>query len=235
MTVPDSGLTEQQAADATTTRDNRWQQDAVIQQLLAMWLMFRRSPAQMLSICYFGAGLMGLMFNATLLLAFDFNVLPYLELTDLLLATVHYPQMVGWLLLMLGFALGLVTLAIRLSYRNGKQPKRPTIPVWSWLLPVVLTYLVLAAISPGRSMVRQLQQGQGEWYRVQLAEPLHRSSGASLQFLPKAQLVTRTAAYLFVLYDGELKILPHANVSALEPLAKPTKTASAPALLPVPG
>lgn len=223
-----SGSMEKEVATATGEPLRGWRQDPLILSFSRLIGLFRRSPALMLSCSYLSIGLMGLLYNAFLLWKFDFNVLPYLELSDVLLATLHYPQMLLWLLLSLSVLLLVSAVGIWLRYRRAREHK-VVAPVWFWLTPLLIIYLGLAALVSAKNSYDEVRAGQGQWYRVQLSYPLYQSEQQKRAFLPRAQFVTRTSSYLFMIYEGQLTVLPHGNISALEPLSTP---AAAPAAAP---
>ncbi|MBT1443990.1 hypothetical protein KJI95_05550 [Shewanella sp. JM162201] len=215
-----SGTMEKEVAASAGEQARSWRQDPLIQSFMRLLGLFRRSPALMLSLTYLSAGLMGLLYNAWLLWQFDFNVLPYLELSDVLLATLHYPQIIMWLVLFCcGFVL-VSMLALWINERRGKSARPQKLPVWAWVIPVLLTYLVMAALMSAKTTTEKVHAGLGQWYRVQLSYPLYQSEQQKTLYLPRAQFITRTASYLFMMHEGQLTVLPHSNISALEPLAQ---------------
>ena len=181
-----------------------------------------RAPGFAISLLYLAAGLAGLLFNVALLASFGLDVLPYLELTDLLLAPLHYPQMLLYLLVSMLLFVMIAALGLWQSYRNGKPKKAHR---YGWLLwPILLIYLVLAALVPAKQRIEQLQQGQQLSYRMQLVYPHQVVGGKSVTLLPAVQLISRTSVYWFVRQGSELLIIPHANIATLQPLFKAAPT-----------
>ena len=178
-----------------------------------------RSPGFALSLLYLTAGFAGLLFNVALLASFGLDVLPYLELTDLLLAPLHYPQMLLYLLGSLLLFVLIAALGLWQSYRNGK----PRIAHgYGWLIwPILLIYLVLAALVPAKQRIKDLRQGQQVSYRMQLVYPHQVVNGKGVTLLAAVQLISRTSVYWFVRQGSELLIVPHANVATLQPLFTP--------------
>lgn len=175
-----------------------------------------RSPGFALSLFYLTAGFAGLLFNVALLESFGLDVLPYLEITDLLLAPLHYPQMLLYMLLSLLLFVLIAGLGLWQSYRGGKPKQTHN---FGWLIwPILLTYLVLAALVPAKQRIEELRQGQQISYRMQLVYPHQVVNGKSVTLLPAVQLISRTSVYWFVRQGSEVLIVPHANIATLQPL-----------------
>lgn len=193
-----------------------WRQDPMYQQCLAGLRLCLKSPASALTILYLAAGFAGLLFNMALLASFGLDVLPYLEIADLLLAPLHYPQMLLYLLLSLLLFIAVTALGLWQSYRGGRQ--RAAHP-YGWLIwPILLIYLVLAAIVPAKQRIEALKQGQGTRYQLQLIYPHHVAGGQAVTLLSEVQLISRTSVYWFVRFEQQIIIVPHANIATLQPL-----------------
>lgn len=198
---------------------SHWRQDPMYLQFQRFVDLCMRSPGFALSLLYLTAGFAGLLFNVALLASFGLDVLPYLELTDLLLAPLHYPQMLLYLLGSLLLFVLIVILGLWQSYRNGK----PRIAHgYGWLIwPILFIYLILAALVPAKQRIEDLRQGQQVSYRMQLVYPHQVVNDKGVTLLPSVQLISRSSVYWFVRQGADLLIVPHANVASLQPLFSP--------------
>lgn len=200
----------------TASLISHWRQDPMYQQFQAGIRFCLRSPGVALSLLYLAAGLAGLLFNMALLASFGLDVLPYLEISDLLLAPLHYPQMLLYLAGSLLLFVAICALGLWQSYRGGK-PKQAH--GYGWLIwPILLIYLVLAALVPAKQHIAALKQANHLSYRMQLVYPHQVVNGKSVTLLPAVQLISRTSVYWFVRQGSELLIVPHANIATLQPL-----------------
>lgn len=220
-TISSSAATEPNQQSATLI--HHWRQDPMYLQFRYCIDLCMRSPGFALSLLYLTAGVAGLLFNVALLASFGLDVLPYLEIADLLLAPLHYPQMLLYLLTSLLLFVLIAALGLWQGYRSGKPKQSHS---YGWLLwPILLTYLVLAALVPAKQRIENLRQGQQVSYRMQLIYPHQVVNGKSVTLLPAVQLVSRTSVYWFVRQGSELLIVPHANIATLQPLFTATPAA----------
>ncbi len=216
--------TENQAT-AGTGQMHDWRQDAVLRQLLQLKTLCMASPALALLLSYLVVGLLGLVFHGALLAAFGLNVLPYLELPDVLLAPLHHPQVLLFLLAQLSFLLVISTLAIRTRYRRGKPAATSA---YGWLIwPVLLLYLVMSALVPAHHLAGELKRAETDRYQLQLVTPVLDSQQKPQTVLSDVQLISRNSAYWFVLQQRQLRIIPHSNVALLSPVAGPQTSVAA--------
>ena len=217
------------------------QMDAYLKTLSRFFL---KHPSLAFTFGYLIASVMGLIFTISLLGEFQFNALPYLELTDFLLAAITHPKSI--------FALiaGIVALAVLLWFERtcrGKYTKYAALvdrhyrsylwlPNWFLLLCIFAIYLWVTSTVPAPVMSQAIKAHQTGQYQLSLIYPIQ-PGGKEIRQLNEVQIITRTVSYLWIYHQGQVKLIPHANVAALIPVLdkkpdkKPAQKAAKPAVV----
>lgn len=190
-------------------------------------------PALVISLCYLLCSLLGLLFLATLFHKFGFNVLPYLELSDYLLAALNQPSiLLRFAICMLAFVT--IVKLDRMAYarypRYAEVSERYYLPQYmSWLLlltlAVPLSFLAFTATAEAHNKYKSIKSGHGAHYQLSLIYPVQDSS-KTMKF-EQAQLIARTVSYLFIWHEAQIKVVPNANIAALVPQQAGNATPSA--------
>lgn len=198
-------------------------------------------PTIVLTLGYLLCSLLGMLFVVLLFQQFGFEVLPYLEISDFLLAALSYP----WTLLSLLGWLSFIALMVwfdRIIRRRFRRFAALTDRWYSekYMSHNTLLYLLLpmlffgsAADSNAKLLAKEIQAGNTAQLQLNLVYPLDAQKTMSLQ---QVQLIARTSGYLFIYHQQQVKVIPHANVAALLPLTapKPAQPVATPAALPSP-
>lgn len=106
-------------ADVSTPRYGQQMDQQTDAELRNLRRFFLKHPSLALTFGYLTASIMGLIFTISLLDKFQFNALPYLELSDFLLAAIAHPQTAIYLII------GICSVALtiwfeRLSRKNTR-------------------------------------------------------------------------------------------------------------------
>jgi hypothetical protein len=186
---------------------------------------FLKHPSLVLTFGYLIASVMGLIFTLSLLDEFDFYVLPYLELTDFLLAAIAHPTTI------LNLIIGTVSVVVMLwidrhcrrkylkyalwidkSYRST-----PFIPNWVLGAFTFAFYLYFASTVPVSKIAQAIKTHKADQYQLSLIYPIQ-PGGKEIRQLNEVQIITRTVSYLWIYHQDQVKLIPHANVAALIPV-----------------
>lgn len=191
--------------------------------LVALRQYASTQPALVISLSYLLCSALGLLFIATLFHKFGFNVLPYLELSDYLLAALNQPSiLLRFAVCMLAFVV--VVKLDRLAYARyptyAELSERYYLPQYmSWLLLLIvavpLSFLAFTATAEAHNNYKNIQAGLGARYQLSLIYPVQ-DAAKTLKF-EQAQLIARTGSYLFIWHEQQIKVVPNANVAALIP------------------
>jgi len=188
-------------------------------------------PALLLTGSYLFCSLLGLIFVVSLFDKFAFAVLPYLEISDFLLAALSHPWTLVLLLLWTAGIL-LITWLDRLARQRFRryarfsdrfyqpQYQRPSLMMFACL---PLLFLINAALAEANTVASAVKAGSTTKFELSLIYPLQ-DKGKTLH-LAQAQIIARSVSYLFVYHQQQIKVIPHANVAALIPQSIPAKAA----------
>ena len=184
-----------------------------------------KHPSLALSFGYLIASVMGLIFTISLLAEFQFNALPYLELTDFLLAAITHPMTVFALLLggisVVGFTW--IDRRCRKKYPkyavwiDGYYRSSIWLPNWLALSILVVGYIWVAGNVQVDKLSQTIKNHQAEHYQLSLIYPIE-PGGKEIRQLNEVQMITRTVSYLWIYHQDQVKLIPHANVAALIPV-----------------
>ncbi|RVU35377.1 hypothetical protein EOE67_14470 [Rheinheimera riviphila] len=199
--------------------------DETTNQLLKRCQLFAsENPSLTLTLLYLAISLMGLLFQTTLLYRFGLNVLPYLEISDFLLAALTHPEVVLALALMV--SVFVVAIAFERHcrsriFRYAQSTEKNFQRWWSpqptlWMPLLLISYLVMAAWSNGNKLAKNIRADEGSKLEILLVYPMPQKEQKTL-ILQGASLISRTASYLFIYHENRVKVLPHSNVAALLP------------------
>ena len=191
-------------------------------------------PALLLTGSYLFCSLLGLIFVVALFAKFDFAVLPYLEISDFLLAALSNPWTILQFIL---WTLGVVTLlwldrAARQRFRSYARlsdrfyrPRYQRISLYMFAtLPMV--FLIDIALLEAISQSKALKAGTTPRFNLSLIYPVF-DDNKTMQ-MEQIQIIARSVSYLFVYHQNQIKVIPHANVAGLFPLpAAKTDTSKA--------
>lgn len=205
------------------------QSDAELRNLRRFFL---KHPSLALTFGYLTASIMGLIFTISLLDKFQFNALPYLELSDFLLAAIAHPQTAIYLMT------GICSVAFTVWIERLSRKKYPRyalwidkyyrsssfLPNWVWGLSAFVFYLVFFSSSDTPKISEAIKAHQTGQYQLSLIYPIH-PGGKEIRQLNEVQIITRTVSYLWIYHQDQVKLIPHANVAALIPVLdkKPDK------------
>lgn len=204
------------------------QSDVATNHLLGRCVQFaKENPSLALTLSYLAMSLLGLLFQSALLFRFGLNVLPYLEISDFLLAALTHPKVVAILSLMVLVVMAMISFerwCRRRIYSYAVSTESNFQRWWVpqpalWMSLLFLTYLIVAAWSNGDAYAKNIREGKGNKLEILLIYPLQQQQHKELT-LKNATLISRTASYLFIYHDNKVKVLPHANIAALLPLLK---------------
>ena len=204
----------------------------------------KSQPALLLTGSYLFCSLLGLIFVVALFDKFDFAVLPYLEISDFLLAALSNPWTILQFIL---WTLGVVTLlwldrAARQRFRSYARfsdrfykPRYQRISLYMFAsLPVL--FLIDIALMEAIGQYRAIKAGTTPRFNLSLIYPVF-DDNKTMQ-MEQIQIIARSVSYLFVYHQNQIKVIPHANVAGLFPLpvaktdtskAEPNKAKSEPA------
>ncbi len=184
-------------------------------------------PALMLTGSYLFCSLLGMIFVVSLFDKFDFAVLPYLEISDFLLAALSNP----WTILQFVFwTLGVYLLLwldriarqrfrgyARLSDRFYK-PRYQRLSLYLFAsLPVL--FLMDVALMEAIGQSRAIKAGTTPRFNLSLIYPVFDDN--KTMRMEQIQIIARSVSYLFVYHQNQIKVIPHANVAGLLPQPVP--------------
>jgi hypothetical protein len=186
---------------------------------------FLKHPSLAFTFGYLIASVMGLIFTISLLDEFQFNALPYLELTDFLLAAITHPMTVFALLLGVVFVIGFTWIDRRCRTKYPKYAAwidnyyRSSIWLPNWLAMSILAvgYIWVAGNVQVDTLGRDIKAHQTGYYQLSLIYPIQ-PGGKEIRQLNEVQIITRTVSYLWIYHQDQVKLIPHANVAALIPV-----------------
>jgi hypothetical protein len=89
-------------------------------------------------------------------------------------------------------------------------------------ISIPLLFLYTEAIEESLSLAKKIKAYQAPMFQVSLIYPVQ-DTAKTLQ-LNQVQVIARTSSYLFLYFQGQIKVIPHANVAALLPIS-PVATA----------
>ena len=186
---------------------------------------FLKHPSLVLTFGYLIASVMGLIFTLSLLDEFEFYVLPYLELTDFLLAAIAHPKTI--LNLIIGTVSVIVVLWIDRQCRkkylkyalwiDKSYRSTPLLPNWVVGVFTFAFYLYFASTNQVPKIAQAIKTHQTGQYQLSLIYPIQ-PGGKEIRQLNEVQIITRTVAYLWIYHQDQVKLIPHANVAALIPV-----------------
>ncbi len=200
--------------------------DAHLDSMLRQFSLFMlRHPSMILTFGYLLCSLLGMLFANRLFSFFDINILPYLELTDFILAALNHPwillNVTGWLVFLV-VLLGVdryIRRHIRWyaawseKYYQPAQFKRYNVIVM--FIPLLFLYNV--AKMESANLAEKIKNNQQPKFNVSLIYPVQ-DGAKTLQF-DQVQVIARTSSYLFIYVQQQVKVIPHANVAVIVPLA----------------
>jgi hypothetical protein len=203
-----------------------------------------RHPSMLLTLAYLLCSMLGMLFVIKLFVRFDFDILPYLELTDFMLAALTHPwvllNVVGWILLFVAafwidrFArrrLDWYALWSEKYYENDKF--KLYFPLFA-ITP--LLFLYNSAIGESTDLAKSIKAGQQRGFQLSLINPVQ--DAVKTMQLDQVQIIARTSSYLFVYHQEQVKVIPHANIAVLLPLSpdlvKVNTQPGSPASIPAP-
>lgn len=186
---------------------------------------FLKHPSLALTFGYLIASVMGLIFTISLLNKFQFDALPYLELTDFLLAAITHPRTVLALFLSVGSMVGLIWFERRCKRKYAKyaawadKHSRSSMwfPNWLLLLLLLVIYLWIAGTAQVSRISQDIKTHQTGQFQLSLIYPIQ-PGGKEIRQLNEVQIITRTVSYLWIYHQDQVKLIPHANVAALIPV-----------------
>lgn len=181
-------------------------------------------PALMLTGSYLFCSLLGMIFVVSLFDKFDFAVLPYLEISDFLLAALSNP----WTILQFMFwTLCVITLlwldrAARHRFRSYARfsdrfykPRYQRLSLYMFAsLPVL--FLIDIALYEATVQSKAIKAGTTPRFNLSLIYPVF-DDNKTMQ-MEQIQILARSVSYLFVYHQNQIKVIPHANVAGLFPL-----------------
>lgn len=190
----------------------------------------RNHPSILITLLYLLLSLSGIVQMVALFRHFNFDILPYLDLSDYVLAGVTFYQplflMIAGLLLGALFYYIHLRLLKRLRYRRwsrGRVVKNGLLaklyfPRPQLIIPLVLlAFTVSYAWSQGnRTAAHLLHNTTAELLQVQLIYPMPFTTTPLA--VNNTRLIARTYNYMFLLKDKKLLVVPNANVAAISPV-----------------
>ncbi len=196
--------------------------DADLNKLLRFFL---KHPSLVLTFGYLIASVMGLIFTISLLDEFQFNALPYLELTDFLLAAITHPMTV-FALFACVFSVVVVTWFERLCrekyvkyalWIDSYYRSSAWLSNWVLLICLFAGYIGVAGTAHVDKLSQDIKAHQAEQFQLSLIYPIQ-PGGKEIRQLNEVQIITRTVSYLWIYHQDQVKLIPHANVAALIPV-----------------
>lgn len=198
------------------------QSDAELRNLRRFFL---KHPSLALTFGYLIASIMGLIFTISLLDKFQFNALPYLELSDFLLAAIANPITAVYLMT------GICSVVFFIWFERVFRRKHlryalwaetyyrssSLVPNWVWGLSAFVFYVVFFSTLQTPKISQAIKTHQTGQYQLSLIYPIQ-PGGKEIRQLNEVQIITRTVSYLWIYHQDQVKLIPHANVAALIPV-----------------
>jgi hypothetical protein len=198
------------------------QSDAELKKLLRFFL---KHPSLALTFGYLTASIMGLIFTISLLDKFQFNALPYLELSDFLLAAIANPKTAFHL------AIGVCSVVFVIWFERLCRKKylryalwvdnyyrsSSLVPNWVWGVTAFAFYVVFFSTLEAPKLSKAIKTHQTGQFQLSLIYPIQ-PGGKEIRQLNEVQIITRTVSYLWIYHQDQVKLIPHANVAALIPV-----------------
>lgn len=186
---------------------------------------FLKHPSLALTFGYLIASVLGLIFTISLLDEFQFKALPYLELTDFLLAAITHPMIVFALFILIASVAGVIWLdrLIRIKYVryaawiDGYYRSSVWLPNWLVLTFLGAIYIWIAGVIQVDKLSQDIKSNNTGQYQLSLIYPIQ-PGGKEIRQLNEVQIITRTVSYLWIYHQDQVKLIPHANVAALIPV-----------------
>ena len=174
---------------------------------------------------YLIASVMGLIFTISLLNEFQFNALPYMELTDFLLAAITHPMIVFALFILIASVAFFIWLdrLTRMKYVryaawiDGYYRSSAWLPNWLILTCLGVMYIWIAGVIQVDKLSQDIKAHRTGQYQLSLIYPIQ-PGGKEIRQLNEVQIITRTVSYLWIYHQDQVKLIPHANVAALIPV-----------------
>lgn len=198
------------------------QSDAELKRLFRFFL---KHPSLALTFGYLTASIMGLIFTISLLNKFQFNALPYLELSDFLLAAIANPITAVYLMTGICSVVFFIwfervfrrkhlryALWVETYYRSSSL-----VPNWVWGLSAFVFYVVFFSTLQTPKISQAIKTHQTGQFQLSLIYPIQ-PGGKEVRQLNEVQIITRTVSYLWIYHQDQVKLIPHANVAALIPV-----------------
>lgn len=187
----------------------------------------RNHPSILITLLYLLLSLSGIVQMVAMFRQFNFDILPYLDLSDYVLAGVTFYQPL--FLIIAGLLLGVLFYYIhlrllkRLRYRRWSRVAKNSLlaklyfPRPQLAIPVVLLiFTVSYAWSQGNRTAAQLLNHTAAELQVQLIYPMPFTTTPLA--VNNTRLIARTYNYMFLLKDQKLLVVPNANVAAISPV-----------------
>lgn len=196
-----------------------------------------KEPAIVLTILYLSISTIGLAYLAFVLLGFNINVLPHVELTDFVLSAIHYPMTLAVFLAFFIFAVivfKLEALARKrwLFYRRQldkyhKKNNRQN-PTFYFSL-VVIIYLFVSANVQSLFTINALKAGEQAHFSVQLNSPII-FNNKTLPTIDKVQVIANLSKHIWLYQKASKQVfmIAHENVKLLSPLPLTTEISMVP-------
>jgi hypothetical protein len=191
------------------------QSDAELKKLLRFFL---KHPSLALTFGYLTASIMGLIFTISLLDKFQFNALPYLELSDFLLAAIANPKTAFHL------AIGVCSVVFVIWFERLCRKKYLRYALWvdnyyrsSSLVPNWVWGVTAFSTLEAPKLSKAIKTHQTGQFQLSLIYPIQ-PGGKEIRQLNEVQIITRTVSYLWIYHQDQVKLIPHANVAALIPV-----------------
>lgn len=184
-----------------------------------------RHPSMILTVGYLLCSILGMLFSYRLFALFDFSILPYLELTDFILAALTHP----WILLNVIAWLVFFVVLFALDRYLRRRIRRYAIWSEKYYNPVQfqrynlifvlipLLFLYNAAKEESTKLAESIKNDKQPKFHVSLIYPVQ-DAAKTLQY-DQVQVIARTSSYLFVYFQQQVKVIPHANVAVIMPIA----------------
>ena len=197
-------------------------------------------PTLSISTLYLLMSCIGLAYVVRLFSLFEVDILPHLELTDFVLASIHYPEffiMSGMMILALSLALYLDRQWKKIGWvkRFFNVINRPFFSFNPLLTYLLLTVMLIAiAIDGGTGKeAREYREQRKQGYHIVLNTPVNHD-GRQVAVINRGQILADTTKYLWIYEQagGQIYAIPFKNLATLTPLP-PTnaEVAAEPAVL----
>lgn len=199
--------------------------DQLIDDVLSRcWRYLLAQPALVLTLSYLFCSLLGMLFVTSLFNQFDFDVLPYLEVSDFILAAVSHPWTLGYFLFCCVVVVVMFWLdrQVRQRFRRFARwvdlfyrPESYNATVCCFAL-IPMLFFFNSAFLEAKALASRIKANQQPQFQISLINPLQDLQ--QTRRLEQAQVLARTVSYLFVYHQQQIKVIPHANVAALLPV-----------------